>query len=130
MVFRSSPTKSYAATVTRTSPQTDRETREFLVDVTLSELPKSWALGQRAEVMIETASKSGVPAIPLRTIAWKDRKAGVYVNDGGTARWRGVTLGLRGSDWVEVTGGLKMGETVIVPTGDATLRDGRAVSVP
>ena len=130
VVFRSDPARSYAGTVTRMSPQTDRETREFLVDVTLSELPKSWALGQRAEVMIETANKSGVLAIPLRTISWKDRKAGVYVNDGGTARWREMTLGLRGSDRVEVTGGLKIGDTVIVPKGDASLRDGRAVSVP
>ena len=31
----------------------DRETREFIVDVRVEQLPVNWAVGQRAEVYIQ-----------------------------------------------------------------------------
>jgi HlyD family secretion protein len=53
IVFRSESDRNYPGVVSRIGRETDRETREFLVDVRVNELPKNWTIGQRAEVFIQ-----------------------------------------------------------------------------
>lgn len=113
--FRSGAGKSYSGEVARLGRETDRETREFLVDVRVKELPPNWTIGQRAEVFIEADRKADLVAVPQRFIQWRDGKPGVFVADSGKAAWRDVTLGLRGGDKVEVTHGLSAGEKVVAP---------------
>jgi HlyD family secretion protein len=115
VVFRSEAGKDYPGTVARLGRETDRETREFLVDVRLQALPSNWTIGQRAEVFIETGRKADALAVPQQFIHWREVKPGVFVNAGGKATWREVTLGLRGRDMVEVTQGLSAGEQVVAP---------------
>ena len=85
------------------------------MDVRVKELPENWTIGQRAEVFIETGHKSGVLLMPAQFIRWREGKAGVFFNDHGHARWRGVTLGLRGMQNVEVTQGLSAGDQIVRP---------------
>ena len=129
VVFRSEPEKFYAGEVARLARQTDPETREFLVDVHVKELPKNWSVGQRAEVYIRTGAKPDVPSIPQRLLLWRDSKPGVFVDDGGKARYQEVGLGLKGRETVEVVRGLTIGQTVITAAdGDnSRLTDGRAI---
>lgn len=54
IIFRSESDKNYPGVVSRIGRETDRETRELLVDVRVNELPKNWTIGQRAEVYIQT----------------------------------------------------------------------------
>jgi HlyD family secretion protein len=132
VVFRSEPGRSYRGTVTRMAPLADRETREFLVDVTVQELPKTWAIGQRAEVYIQTAHKEDVLQVPAAAILWQKGQAGVFVEQEGRAAWRAVELGLRGSQTVEINSGLSGGQRVIWasdPQG-MVLTAGRAVRLP
>jgi len=56
VIFRSEPEKSYPGVVSRLGREMDRETREFLVDVRVEQLPANWATGQRAEVYIQTGA--------------------------------------------------------------------------
>lgn len=118
VVFRSEPTKVYSGRVARLGRQTDPETREFVVDVLLSEFPATWTIGQRAEVYIETACSTGTPAMPAKFLVWRDGQAGVLVNDHGWARWRFVQLGLRGRENFEVLSGLVAGDQIVAPAGD------------
>ncbi|MCE5326034.1 MAG: efflux RND transporter periplasmic adaptor subunit [Planctomycetaceae bacterium] len=129
IVFRSQPDKPYFGEVARLAKQTDRETREFMVDVRVKELPPNWSVGQRAEVYITTGRKNDVPSIPQRLITWRDGKAGVFVDEGGKARYQEVGLGLTGRDTVEVARGLKIGQAVVTAAdGDnSKLTDGRAI---
>jgi len=113
VVFRSEPKKSFVGEVARLGRETDRETREFLVDVRVRELPANWTLGQRAEVFIETGHKAQAVALPQHFLQWRGGMPGVFVADHGRAEWRNVTLGLRGRDTVEVAGGLAAGDVVI-----------------
>lgn len=53
VIFRSEPEKSYPGAVSRLGREMDRETREFIVDVRVEQLPTNWAVGQRAEVYIQ-----------------------------------------------------------------------------
>jgi HlyD family secretion protein len=129
-VFRSEPGKRYAGEVARLGREADRETREFVVDVHLKELPENWTIGQRAEVFIESGHRTGVLLVPPQFVQWRENRAGVFVRDQGRARWRGVALGLRGSREVEVVEGLSAGEEIVRPAEGQKppLIDGQRVS--
>jgi HlyD family secretion protein len=131
VVFRSAAGKSFPGTVARLGRETDRETREFLVDVRVNELPPNWTIGQRAEVFIETGRTSDALAIPQRFIQWREGKPGVFVAEGGKATWRDVTLGMRGRELVEVIQGLSTSEKVVAPAElkQPSLKAGQRVAV-
>lgn len=131
VVFRSEPDRSYPGQVVRLGREADRETREFLVDVRVLDLPKNWAVGQRAEVYIATAHKEKTTIIPARFIMWHDNESGVFLNDGGKAVWRPVKIGLRTPEQVEILEGVQVGQEIVVPTDPrAKLSTGRRVSTP
>lgn len=132
VVFRSEPDKSYAGTVSRLGLETDRETREFLVDVRVTELPGNWTIGQRAEVFIETGRESDVPVLPEDFLAWRDDRPGVLIPVNGRATWREVTPGLRGSGKVSIRESLTAGETVIRhrESPRAVLHEGERIALP
>ena len=127
VVFRSEPKKNYEGKVSRLGSEVDRETREFLVDVGVDTLPENWAVGQRAEVYIETGKMDDVIQVPLRAIVWKKGKARVFLEDNGCAKLREVSLGLRGIDNVEVTNGLAKGNVIITGPDLSRLTDGLRV---
>lgn len=131
VVFRSEPAKPYRGEVARLGREADRETREFLVDVSVKELPGNWAVGQRAEVYIETGRKKSALALPLKFVSWRAGRAGVFVHDRGRARWRELKLGLHGLETVEVVEGLSAGQVVCkAREGQPLLRDGQRVVLP
>lgn len=129
VVFRSeADQKPCRGEVARLGRQADRETREFVVDVHVLDLPKNWAVGQRAEVYIETARKSGVVVLPARYVLWRGAKPGVLIRQGQCAAWRGLTLGLSGKESVEVISGLEAGDLVVVPVDGKTMAvEGRRI---
>lgn len=130
IVFRSEPAKSYAGEVARLGREADRETREFVVDVRVKELPVNWTIGQRAEVFIETGRKLNVVLMPAQFVRWREGKPGVFVNSHGQARWRDIALGLRGLQNAEVTQGLSAGEQIVRPVEGQKqpLTDGQRVA--
>ena len=131
VVFRSEPAKSYAGEVTRLGRQVDPETREYLVDVAVKPLPSNWAVGQRAEVFIATNQKDSALTVPAQAVQWRERKPGVFVKEAGKARWRTVTLGVRGRETVEVVNGLAAGEIVVTPRNPKSpLTDGKRIALP
>ncbi len=131
VVFRSEPARDFVGEVARVGRETDRETREFVVDVRVTSLPDNWAVGQRAEVYIETDRKSSALIVPAAFIHWQDDQPGVFTRHHGTAQWREVQLGLRARDVVEVTAGLEVGEVVLAArTAKSPLVPGRSVELP
>ena len=131
VVFRSRPEESIMGTVVRKSRETDRETREFIVDVAPVKLPDDWSVGQRAEVYIETARKQVEAVIPPEYIVWRDKQPLVFVEVNGRAEQRAVTLGLRSRTGVEIREGITAGETVLVPAKPETkLSNGQRIHTP
>jgi len=128
VVFRSEPDRSYKGEVARLGREADRETREFVVDVLVRELPKNWAVGQRAEVYVETARRPDVVILRSGDIVWRDSGPGVFLDQQGHARWQPVRLGLRGRETVEILEGVQAGQFVLVPAdAKVPLRDGQRV---
>ncbi|HEY9175332.1 MAG TPA: efflux RND transporter periplasmic adaptor subunit, partial [Verrucomicrobiae bacterium] len=68
--------------------------------------------------------------LPPQFIRWRENKPGVFVSEHGKARWRGVTLGLRGLQNVEVTQGLSAGDQIVRPVEGQKqpLTDGKRVA--
>lgn len=131
VVFRSEPSRSYSGNVVRLGREADRETREFIVDVRVLELPKNWAVGQRAEVYIETDRKSSVVLLPAKYVVKRNERSGVFVERDGHAEWRPLTFGLRSPEMIEVIEGLKSGETVVFPSDPRnTLSEGQRIVMP
>jgi HlyD family secretion protein len=138
VVFRSDPEKSYPGKVVRLGRETDRETREFIVEVSVLELPSNWAVGQRADVFIETAREDLCLRIPPAFLIWRDdhenagpalKTPGVFLNDSGQARWRPLKIGLRSRDAVQIIEGLSTDDRLIMPSAESsTLNDGRKVT--
>ena len=130
VAFRSEPARSYAGEVARLGREADRETREFVVDVRVQDLPANWTIGQRAEVFIETGRKADALVVPQRFLQSRDGKTGLFVAVGGKATWRDVTPGLRGRDAVEITQGLSVGERVVAPADpkQSPLKPGQRVT--
>ncbi|MDQ5978840.1 MAG: Efflux transporter periplasmic adaptor subunit [Verrucomicrobiota bacterium] len=130
VLFRSEPDVSYPGRVARLGRETDRETREFLVDVGVERLPANWTLGQRAEVFIATGRRTGVLTLPTRFLFPRDGRAGVLVLRAGRARWAPVEIGLRGSASVEITRGLQAGDRVAAPLKPGLSLEGRRITRP
>lgn len=127
VVFRSEPNKDYHGKVSRIGSEVDKETREFLVDVGVDVLPKNWAVGQRAEVYIETGRKTGVLKAPLSGIVWEKGKAGVLLVSNGKAEWKPIVLGLRGVKDAEVTQGLSKDDIIIAGPNPSQIKNGQRV---
>ncbi len=130
VAFRSEDTKSFRGEVTRLGRETDRETREFTVDIRVLELPTNWAVGQRAEVYIETARRDKAKILPAGAVTWREGTAGVFVQLNGTAQWRSVRLGLSNREQVEVLEGIAAGEQILLPSEAAAKNlEGRKVVI-
>lgn len=127
VIFRSETNQEYQGTVVRIGKEVDRETREFTVDVGLERLPGNWAVGQRAEVYINTATQDNVVNIPLQAIVWKKDRPGVYLMRDGKALWKEVSLGLRGIDKVEILSGAAVNDIIITGPEPSKLTDGLRV---
>ena len=129
VIFRSEPDNYHIGKVVRLGRETDRETREFIVDVQVKSLPKNWSVGQRAEAFIKKAEKKDVVILPFGLIKREKGQAGVFIVENGNAAWRFLRIGLRGREKVEILEGLNPGDTVIIPVDSKRFFKGRKVKV-
>jgi HlyD family secretion protein len=129
VVFRSAPGTSLPGTLSRLAREADRVTEELQADVRVQQLPAHFALGQKADVFIETARKPEALQVPKSALVPRGREVGLYVVADGRARWQAVKLGLVGRDAAEVLEGLT--EAALVAReplrGKATLAEGQRV---
>jgi RND family efflux transporter MFP subunit len=129
IVFRSQPNQSFPGNVARLGREADRETREFIVDVRVLELPTNWAIGQRAEAFIKVEQVENTVVLPAELVRRRDGDEGVFLLSDGRAKWQPIELGLRSRDSVQVTSGLAAGDIVITPAKPtAVLRDSQSVA--
>lgn len=120
---------------------TQQESRDFQVTITLSNPPEALKPGLSATADIITAEKKGVLAIPISALVIRQKKSdepsgpenleeeGVYVVEGGRARFQSVRKGIMGGLLIEVSAGLKEGQEVIVGPYNSLreLRDGALI---
>lgn len=129
VVFRSDADQSFSGQVARLGREADRETREFIVDVRVLELPENWAVGQRAETYINVGSRENVVILPADLLTNHNGESGVFIAIEGHAVWRPLRLGFRQRGIVEVLDGINEGDVIVTPVNaKASLTDGRKVA--
>ena len=115
--FTSSSLRAFDAKVLRVSRNVDPETREFIVEVTPEELPRNWALGQRANVAIKVPLPSDTIAVPQAFVAHRGGRAGVWRQEQGRAVWAPIDVGAVSGTYLQVLGGLSAGDAIVHPKG-------------
>lgn len=127
VVFRSAPGRSFAGRVDRVGRQVDHQTHEFLVDVEVIEVPATFAVGQRADVIIRPGTNA---ALRVPRGFCPDTGGPCWVERQGRAVAVPVRLGQVGENFVEVLEGLGAGDRVIrARRPDRPLHQGERVSV-
>ncbi len=129
VVFRSEPKQTYQGELIRIGRETDRETRELLVDVRVEQLPANWAVGQRAEIYIQGQAPSPALAVPSEAIRWRNGKPGLFVRIKSRAVWKEVEIGARGQGTTEIVSGISADDSFLLESKPGTLREGRRVRV-
>ena len=116
---------SYLGYIKRLSPTISEQNRVLSVeaDVRNSGRLRPGAFVRAEIVTNQTASAVTVPPNAIVTFAGIDK---VILVEGGKALEKAVTLGRRGSDWVEIKAGVNVGQSVVVDPGN--LQSGQAVA--
>ena len=116
---------SYLGYIKRLSPTISEQNRVLAVeaDVRNSGRLRPGAFVRAEIVTNQTASAVTVPPNAIVTFAGIDK---VILVEGGKALEKAVTLGRRGSDWVEIKAGVNVGQSVVVDPGN--LQSGQAVA--
>ena len=128
VIFRSKPQTEYFGKVTRLGQEVDRETREFRVDVGVDTLPTNWGVGQRARSLYRDRAEVWCHKCSFAGTRVEERQGRRIRCKNGRAHWKEITLGLRGSDKVEITRGLSKDEKMITGPDPSQLADGQRVS--
>jgi RND family efflux transporter MFP subunit len=116
----------YEGRVRRLSPTTSGQNRVLVVE---TEVTNDGTLRPGAPATAEIEAGEGalglaVPASAVITSAGVEK---VLIIENGKAAERPITTGRRDAEWIEITGGLNVGDPVVLEPGD--LQPGQAVSV-
>ncbi len=125
--FSTFPETSFLGTVTQVSPMLDPQSRSATVEITIPNTRGKLVPGMAGMVRITVEEKPNVLSIPNSAIFTTDENK-VVVVENGIARFRQITIGLRGDEWVEVTSGLQAGE-LVATLGKELTKDGENVTV-
>ncbi len=124
------PGVKFSGYIRRIFPSADAASRLVPVETVLGKLPQGVIArpGYLARVEFALNTRSGVLAVPAPAIGVTDSTSYVYVVQADTLSRRVVKTGLTTSGWIEISSGLKPGETV-VSSGHVNLRPGVKVRI-
>ncbi|HJZ82401.1 MAG TPA: efflux RND transporter periplasmic adaptor subunit [Pyrinomonadaceae bacterium] len=116
---------SYTGYIKRLSPTISEQNRVLSVeaDVANNGRLRPGAFVKAEIVTNQTASAITVPPNAIVTFAGIDK---VILVENGKAQEKAVTLGRRGTDWVEIKAGVNVGQAVVIDPGN--LQSGQAVT--
>ena len=118
----------FRGAVARISPTVDPESRTADVEIQVDNRDHRLKPGMFARVSLIAQRRDGVLLLSRDSLLRESGPTRVFVHDTGRASLREVRLGLEGEQYVEVMGGLREGDEVIV-AGQYELKDGMPVKV-
>jgi HlyD family secretion protein len=110
------------------SPTIDPASRTFTAEVEVNDPRGGLASGMYASVTFEVERAEDALLVPATALCSRGGSRGVFVIDGGTARFRALATGIEAGGAVQVLAGLAGGERVVVD-GNAFLEDGQQVVI-
>lgn len=116
------PGRTFIGRLKTIYPMADSKLRTFEVDVQITPPDDQFAAGMTGELAFVTAEKPKALLVPSQAVTDKS----VWVVRDGVVRRVEVHIGLSGVEATEITGGLSLGDSVVVSPANS-LRDGQAV---
>lgn len=116
--------KAFPSKVARIAGALDHPSQTMLVEGDLPNPAGELKPGMFATVKLGLETHVRTPLLPLTAVLMEKAVATAYVNEGGIARRRVLKAGFNDGTHLEVLGGLKPDEAVVLPAG-ATLTDGQ-----
>lgn len=95
----------------------DQETREFEADISLTSLPKNWALGQRATIQVEVGHDPNALLVPTNFLTRRDGRGGLWFYKDGRVHWGVVQMGYSLGGFVEIASGVSANDVILSPEG-------------
>ena len=118
----------FTGKVSKISPIVDLDTRTAPIEISADNPDHKLQPGMFSRVRLVLEKKKDVLLVPREAVLGREPEATIYVVDGGVARLRNVTTGIRDGGEVEIVSGAEAGEQVVV-WGQQKLRDGAEVMV-
>jgi RND family efflux transporter MFP subunit len=103
-----------AGTVLRVRPEVDLRTRTYEVEIEVRNVDADLAVGAFAVVHIDVGEDPSVATVPRSAVVTFAGVTKVFVPDQGRATERRVTLGRELGDRVEVVGGVRPGDVIVL----------------
>lgn len=121
IVLRSQGGRALQGSVLRVEPTADSVTEEMLAKVVLDSLPaKLPPVGELAEVTVALPALPASAAVPNASLQRVQGRSGVWVVERGKLRFAAVEPGANDLEgWVQILGGVEVGERVIVHSRSA-----------
>jgi membrane fusion protein, multidrug efflux system len=122
------PGEIFRGNVATIDSRIDPQTRSYLVRALLDNPDHRLKPGLLMQVTLQQPAREAVAVPEESLIQRQDKQFLMIVDDDGKARQREVKTGIRQKDKVEVTVGLKAGETLII-RGQENAKDGMPVTI-
>jgi membrane fusion protein (multidrug efflux system) len=119
--------KNYTARVIATESNISQDSRTLLIRAVVQGDNSGLVPGNFAKVTLNFEPDNNAIVIPTQAIIPQARGKKVYVFNNGKARFVDVTTGIRDSSSVQITSGLKAGDTILVTGLLAVKPDGPVV---
>ncbi|HEX2682725.1 MAG TPA: efflux RND transporter periplasmic adaptor subunit, partial [Ferruginibacter sp.] len=120
--------KKYTARIIATENNISEETRSLRVRAIVDRADAQLIAGSFVKVDIALGNNEAALMIPSQAVIPKARNKEVIVYRSGIAEIEKVTTGIRDSSMVEITSGLKAGDTILI-TGLLTTKQGNKVLI-
>jgi RND family efflux transporter MFP subunit len=117
-------TKAFKTKVARIAGALEHPSQTMLVEGDLANPSGELKPGMFATVKLGLETHAGASLLPLTAVVMEKAVATAYVDEGGVARRRVLKAGFNDGVNLEVLGGLKPDEAVVLPAG-APLSDGQ-----
>lgn len=115
IVLRSAQGATLAGRVARVDIESDAVTEERIVNLEFAERPRSFSIGELAEVTIRRRAVANAIVVPSAAVKTQGEQRGVWLVDANRARFKPLRIGLQTLDGrSQVLEGLAPGDEVIV----------------
>lgn len=119
--------KTFEGKVTRISPHVDATVRTFDVEIQVPNPTGELKSGSFAKVAIVTRTESDATTVPLESVVSFAGNNKIFLAEDGKAREILVTLGLQGTEWIEIATPVLPAGANVVTSGQSVLTNGAPV---
>jgi multidrug efflux pump subunit AcrA (membrane-fusion protein) len=122
------PGREFKGNVSTIYPSLEEKTRTLLIEALVPNPEESLKAGLFAKVILYTGPAGETVVIPVTALLYEEAKIKVFVEEGGRAKEKPISVGGKYGELMEIVDGLKEGEKVVV-AGQQNLSEGVKVHV-